>query len=196
MTLNAYGYVHNPVSKPLPTYAGQRVCWIHGTNWVHNCGGCGMARARVGVQEVPAVQKQVYLAGSLRNPSIVSIHKALETTGWKVFSDWFAAGHEADDWWKSYYTLRGFTYKEALKEPASVNVFEFDKRNIDASDVMVLALPAGKSGHLELGYHLGKGKPGYILLDDPERWDIMYAFATGLTDDIEELCEWIKALPA
>ena len=178
----------------MPKYTGQRVCWVHGTNWVHNCEECGTVRSHVGVQEVPAVQKQVYLAGSLRNQGIVSIHKELMKTGYRVFSDWFAAGHEADDWWKSYYTQLGLSYKEALKEPASVNVFNFDKKHIDASDVMVLALPAGKSGHLELGYHLGKGKPGYILLDDPERWDIMYAFATGLTDDIDELVNWIGEL--
>lgn len=143
----------------------------------------------------PTVTKQVYLAGSLRSPHILQIHKALEAkTGYKVFSDWFAAGHEADDWWKSYYTERGFTYEQALKEPASVNVFNFDKKHIDASDVMVLALPAGKSGHLELGYHLGKGKPGYILLEDADRWDVMYQFATGVTTSIEELSKWIKEL--
>lgn len=145
-----------------------------------------------GAEDHPDNRKQIYLAGSLRNPSIINIHKELMKTGHRVFSDWFAAGHEADDWWKSYYTQLGLSYKEALTEPASVNVFNFDKKHIDASDVMVLVYPAGKSGHLELGYHIGKGKPGYVLLDDPERWDVMLQFCNGVTDDIDELVQWIK----
>ena len=52
---------------------------------------------------------------------------------------------------------------------------------------MVLVCPAGKSGHLEFGYAIGRGTPGLILLDDPERWDVMYQFADGVTDDEDEL---------
>ena len=137
----------------------------------------------------------VYLAGSLRNPAIPGISKdiALGIDSQKVFCDWYAAGPEADDHWKEFYEGMHYTYVEALKEPASVNTFEFDKRNMEASRVIVLALPAGKSGHLELGWFLGKGKPGYILLDsDEDRWDVMYQFATGVTADLDELNEWIR----
>lgn len=137
----------------------------------------------------------VYLAGSLRNPAIPSIMRDLHIkTNSKVFADWYAAGPEADDHWKSFYSGAGYSYVEALKAPASVNTFEFDRRNMLASKTMVLALPAGKSGHLELGWFLGKGKPGYILLDSNEdRWDVMYQFATGGTADMDELAEWIRA---
>lgn len=137
----------------------------------------------------------VYLAGSLRNPAIPGIAKAIARgiDSPKVFCDWYAAGPEADDHWKAFYEGMHYTYVEALKEPASVNTFEFDKRHIDQSRVMVLALPAGKSGHLELGYFIGKGKPGYILLDsDEDRWDVMYQFATGVTADRDELNDWIR----
>jgi len=137
----------------------------------------------------------VYLAGSLRNPAIPGISKAIARgiDSQKVFCDWYAAGPEADDHWKAFYESMHYTYVEALKEPASVNTFDFDKRNMESSRVMVLALPAGKSGHLELGWFLGKGKPGYILLDsDEDRWDVMYQFATGVTADPDELNEWIR----
>lgn len=136
----------------------------------------------------------IYLAGSLRNSGIINIAQHLQTaTGQRVFADWYAAGPEADDHWKAYYEERGFSYKQALKEPASINVYNFDKKHIDASDAMVLVLPAGKSGHLELGYALGKGKRGYILLDgNADRWDVMYQFADGVTDDVEELIKWLK----
>jgi nucleoside 2-deoxyribosyltransferase len=136
----------------------------------------------------------VYLAGSLRNPHITSLTEQLSTAlSMRVFSDWYAAGPEADDYWKSYYTALGYSYTEALKQPASKHVFEFDKKHIDMSAVMVLVLPAGKSGHLELGYHLGKGKPGYILLDGADdRFDVMYQFATGVANDVDELIHMIQ----
>lgn len=135
----------------------------------------------------------VYLAGSLRNPNIPKIAKEIEAAIERpVFSDWFAAGPEADDYWKTYYQSRGMSYQEALKHPASVNTFNFDKNHMQKSQVMVLVLPAGKSGHLELGWFLGQGKPGFILLDGDDRWDVMYQFATGVTSSTTELIDWLR----
>lgn len=72
-------------------------------------------------------------------------------------------------------------------------MFEFDKKHLDACDAAILVLPAGRSGHLELGYVLGKGKPGYILLADEEkRWDVMYKFATGVYSDLDTLAAALK----
>jgi hypothetical protein len=49
-------------------------------------------------------------------------------------------------------------------------------------------MPSGKSGHLELGYSLGRGKRGYILFDqEPKRVDIMYQFATDIFFSFDEL---------
>ncbi len=44
----------------------------------------------------------IYLIGSLRNPNIPAIANELRTLGYEVFDDWYAAGPEADDYWKSY----------------------------------------------------------------------------------------------
>jgi hypothetical protein len=39
-------------------------------------------------------------------------------------------------------------------------------------------MPAGRSGHLELGLIMGQGKPGFVLFDgEPEKWDQMYGLA-------------------
>lgn len=136
----------------------------------------------------PAVKKQVYIAGSLRNNAIVNIHKWIEeNTNWTVFSDWKAAHPDGDDAWRDYEKSLGYSFKQALKRPAAQNIFQFDKKHIDASDAMVLVLPAGKSGHLELGYAVGKGKKTAILLEqeDPERWDIMYQFSTVVSSMME-----------
>ena len=137
----------------------------------------------------------VYLIGSLRNPEIPNIANRLREAGHEVFDDWYAAGPEADDKWRDYERQRGRTYRQALSGAAARNVFAFDRRNLEASSVVVLVLPAGKSGHLELGWALGQGKPGYILLDSPDRWDVMYQFATGVVESVEELVEELNPVP-
>lgn len=129
----------------------------------------------------------IYLIGSLRNPEVPKIAAKLREAGHEVFDDWYAAGPEADDKWRDYEKARGRTFKQALEGAAARNVYAFDRRNLERSEVVVLVLPAGKSGHLELGWALGQQKKGYILLDDPERWDVMYQFATGLFYDVEDL---------
>lgn len=99
--------------------------------------------------------------------------------GYEVFDDWYAAGHEADDKWRDYELARGHTYEEALNGFAARHVFDFDVHHLDRADIGVLALPAGKSGHLELGYLVGKGVPSFILFEDiPERYDVMNLFVT------------------
>jgi len=136
---------------------------------------------------------RLYLIGSLRNPAVQSVAAELRRAGHEVFDDWQAAGPEGDDWWKKYEQARGRTYKEALYAPAAVNIYEFDKRNIIASAAVVLVAPAGKSAHLELGWALGKGREGYILLDpEVDRWDVMYQFATGVFNTVDELVEHLK----
>jgi hypothetical protein len=129
----------------------------------------------------------IYLIGSLRNPQIVEIANQIRSAGFEVFDDWYAAGPEADDMWKEYEQSRGHSYLQALNGYAARNVFAFDLRHLERADTVVLALPAGKSGHLELGWSLGKGKRGYILLDNPDRWDVMYQFADGVFTSVEDL---------
>lgn len=125
--------------------------------------------------------KSIYLIGSLRNPKVTEVARLLRTDGFEVFDDWMAAGPEADDYWRDYEKERGHTFSEALKGYAAKHVYEFDLLHLNRCDIAVLLLPAGKSGHLELGYFIGRGKPGFILMqDDPERFDVMYQFATGV----------------
>lgn len=123
--------------------------------------------------------KSVYLIGSLRNDYVPTVAHGLRLAGWDVFDDWYAAGPRADDHWQEYEQERGHTFIEALDGHAARHVHEYDKSHLDRCDIGVLVLPAGKSGHLELGYMAGQGKPVFILLDkEPERYDVMYRFAT------------------
>lgn len=122
----------------------------------------------------------VYLIGSLRNAEIPKIGAYLRTLGYEVFDDWFAAGPIADDCWQAYEMDRGHSYPQALKGWAARHVFEYDWFHLNRADAGVLVYPTGRSGHLEFGYLMGRGKPGYVLLDkEPERWDVMLQFARG-----------------
>ena len=134
--------------------------------------------------------KSIYLIGSLRNEEIPKHAEALRSVGLDVFDDWFAAGPEADDYWKRYEENRGRNYREALKGYAASHVFEFDRHHLDRCDAAFLALPAGKSAHLELGYVAGSRKPTFILLDRPDRWDVMVKFATEVFFDMGEALEY------
>lgn len=141
----------------------------------------------------PQPKGSIYIIGSLRNSEIPKIGAMLRHAGWDAFDDWHAAGPEADDCWQRYENGRGRNYREALAGWAAGHVFEFDLKHLNRCDAGLLVLPAGKSGHLEIGYMLGQGKRGYILLDgEPERYDVMYRFATKVftsrEDMTKELC--------
>lgn len=137
--------------------------------------------------------KSLYLIGSLRNPDIPALGNKIRDLGIDVFDDWHGAGPHADDEWKRYEEERGHDYIEGLQGLAARHVFEFDKYHLDRCDIGVLAMPAGKSGHLEIGYLAGQGKPTFVLLEEGiDRWDVMYQFMTGVAQTEEELYELLK----
>jgi nucleoside 2-deoxyribosyltransferase len=139
--------------------------------------------------------KSIYLIGSLRNPKIPLIANTLRKAGHEVFDDWHSAGEKADDGWKLYEERRGRDYRSAIKGLSATHVFEFDMKHIQRVDVGVLVLPAGKSGHLELGYMVGRGQAGYVLFEeepDRDRWDLMYKIAHGIFFNTDELLEVLK----
>jgi hypothetical protein len=124
-----------------------------------------------------------------------SLRKSL--TNWEVFDDWYAAGPEADDFWKSYEKERDHGYVQALQGYAAEHVFAFDKYHLDTSRAGILVLPAGRSGHLELGYLAGLGRYCAILLTpgyEDERFDVMYKFATRITYDLNDITNDLRKL--
>lgn len=138
--------------------------------------------------------KKLYLIGSLRNPMVPEIGNDLRRLGFDVFDDWYAAGEKADDAWQSYEQGRDHTFSEALKGYAAQHVFEFDYQHLDDSDIGVLIMPAGKSGHIEAGFLMGQNKPVYVLLpEEPDRFDVMYAFFAGVFNDKKDLLIAVKA---
>lgn len=145
---------------------------------------------------VMVTMSSIYIIGSLRNPKVPEVGEALRRAGWDAFDDWYSASEDADDWLRDYYQKRQFSYKEMLNSFAAKHIFAFDKHHLDRCDVGLLVMPAGKSGHMELCYMAGQGKPCYVLFDkEPERVDIMYQFANDVFFSMEELLEGISGRP-
>jgi hypothetical protein len=130
----------------------------------------------------------IYLIGALANPAIPRIANELTARGLDVFAEWYSPGPRADEHWREYELARGRSYREALAGPHAQHIFAFDKRYLDACDVGVLVMPAGKSGHLELGYMAGQGKRTYVFFEaEPMRYDLMYLLATDILFGVDEL---------
>lgn len=129
----------------------------------------------------------------MRNPAVPEIAKTLRNVGYEVFDDWYSPGANTDEEWQRYERQRGRSFLEAMKGYHAKHVFEFDKAHLDRASAVILALPAGKSAHLELGYVIGQGKPGFICMPgEPERYDIMYGFATGIYTNMEDLVRGLE----
>ena len=139
--------------------------------------------------------KSIYIIGALRNKAVPEFANELQQLGFEAFADWFSPGPDADDFWRDYSKARGLTYKQALESYGARHIFDFDKYHLDRCDLAVMLMPAGKSGHLELGYTISRGKPGYILFDgEPERYDVMVQFATGIFFNKQELFDKLREL--
>lgn len=135
----------------------------------------------------------IYIIGSLRNENIPVVGNAIRAAGFDAFDDWYGTGPKADDHWFDYEKQRGRTYAEALQGRAAQNTFALDRDNIMRSEGVIMVLPAGKSGHLEFGFARGNGKPGVILFDkEPERYDVMYNFASKVTDSLADAIEFMQ----
>lgn len=138
-------------------------------------------------------QRNVYVMGSLRNPAISEVSAAIRAAGFEVWDDWRAASPHGDDTWQAYEGERGRTYDEALRGRAAENTYLWDRAMIDMCDVGVLVMPSGKSAHMEAGYMIACGKPVFMLQDgEPERFEVMPQFLTGVCRDIEALLKVLK----
>lgn len=139
---------------------------------------------------------KVYIIGSLRNPKIPQIGKTIRDAGFDVFDDWHSVGPECDDKWKEYEVVRGRSYLEALSGYHAEHAFNFDLKHILEARIGILALPAGKSGHMEFGMFCHReNKRGYVLFEEepaPDRFDLMYKLANGLFFDIDKLIEHMR----
>ena len=82
-------------------------------------------------------------------------------------------------------------FLDALDHPRAHEGFNSDFEAMQAADIIVMALPCGKSAHLELGWGVGANKTTAILLDDPCTPELMYLAADYVATSLRDLVDWL-----
>jgi hypothetical protein len=129
--------------------------------------------------------RRIYVASSWRNmlqPGIVAVLREL---GHEVY-DFRAptAGNKGFSWsaidpdWRSWTPEQ---YRQGLQHPIAKTGHDLDMTALRACDACVLVRPCGTSASWELGYAMGKKKPGYILQLGQEEPELMFRNARILT---------------
>ena len=142
---------------------------------------------------------KIYVASSWRNENQPAIVERLKICGFDVYDfrhpvtgDAGFHWSEIDPEWQSW---SPDDYIEKLRHQTAERGFAFDYAALNQCDIAVLVMPCGRSAHLELGYMLGQGKPGYILLTEAEP-ELMYKMATGIYSNIDVLAlELVRRFP-
>lgn len=134
---------------------------------------------------------RVYVAASWRTPSQPAVVRVLSNAGHLVYDfrhDGFS-WKEVDPQWQFKRSVGD--YLKAVQHPAAQRGFERDRYALDWCEVCVLLQPSGRSAHLELGYAIGKGKLGVVLLSPGEEWDLMYKLAHLRAATLDEVVSFL-----
>ncbi len=139
--------------------------------------------------------RRIYLASSWRNKNQQELVKVLREAGHEVYDfknpapgqNGFAWSQLDPDWlnWTPE------KYAEFLiTHPVAAEGFAHDKAALEWCDTCILALPCGRSAHLELGYAAGQGKDTFVLLDEEKfEPELMYLLNTAIATSIEEIID-------
>ena len=142
---------------------------------------------------------KIYVASSWRNEYQQAIVADLRDHGHEVYDFKNPPGRtgfswrEIDDNWQRWTPKQ---YLAALHTKEAAAGFKSDFDAMKAADACVLALPCGRSAHLEAGWFTGAGKPLFVLtglaLGEPE---LMYLLAGNpLTQIDERMTDLLDAL--
>lgn len=145
---------------------------------------------------------RIYVASSWRNPQQPEIVGWLRADGHEVYDfknpapgnvgfAWNQVGFGDTAFYEGRPDLRAF--RDCLKHPRAVEGFGYDKAAMDWADTFVLALPCGRSAHLEAGYAAGEGKRVIVLLsEDKFEPELMYLLCSEIVVNIGELRDALR----
>jgi nucleoside 2-deoxyribosyltransferase len=141
--------------------------------------------------------RRIYLASSWRNPTQPAVLAALRNAGHEVYDFRNPAPGQKGFAWSDCETGGGAktipSYLEAIRSTRAAESFALDKEALDWCNTCVLALPCGRSAHLELGYATGQGKDTYVLLHEHQfEPELMYLLNTGICANTQELIDLLK----
>lgn len=156
-----------------------------------------------------ALPEYVYVASSWRNPMQPALIAVLKAAGIPAYDFRNPEGGTGFSWRevKDDYTgppigvdgirAKGSDwenqaeYLRMVEHPRAVEGFDADFAAMQRADTFVMALPCGKSAHLELGWAIGAGKRTAILLEDPVEPELMYRMADHLATSVHDLLGWM-----
>lgn len=144
-------------------------------------------------------ERRIYVASSWRNPDHPLVVASLRDQGHEVYDfrnpkpgDTGFAWSEIDPDWLGW---KPEAYRDLLAHPVAASGFASDFEAMEWADTFVLALPCGRSAHLEAGWAIGQGKPTAILLhEDKFEPELMYLMADLVAVTMAEVTEWAAAL--
>ena len=126
---------------------------------------------------------KVYVASSWRNDRLDEVIAALRKAGHEVFDFRAVTGFHWSDIDPDWQSWSHEVYLEALGHPLAERGFAADLSGLEWAEAVVLVMPCGRSAHLELGWALGAGKKGIILLSEAEA-ELMYKLADEVCVDL------------
>lgn len=144
--------------------------------------------------------KRVYLASSWRNPLQPGLVRLLREAGHQVYDFRNPPGGKGFSW--DQVCLEAYAeamtpeeYFKGIAHPRSREGFKADFDAMRWADTFVLALPCGRSAHLEAGWAIGNGVQTAILLQPDDDGmvvpELMYLLAHKITADRGELLRWL-----
>lgn len=141
--------------------------------------------------------RRIYLASSWRNPNQPEVLAALRAIGHEVYDFRNPAPGKNGFSWRDCGSQAALdhattipSYLQAIRSDRAAEGFGFDKAALDWCDTCVLALPCGRSAHLELGYAAGQGKDTYVLLhEDKFEPELMYLLNTDICTDVQQIID-------
>ena len=145
--------------------------------------------------------RRIYVASSWRNEGQPELVAILRDQGHEVYdfrnptegNTGFAWSDIDPEWlgWGPH------AFRRLLDDPIAVDGFGLDFDAMKWADTFVLALPCGRSAHLEAGWAIGAGKPTAILLHaDKFEPELMYRMADLVAVSVYEVIQWAASLGA
>lgn len=137
---------------------------------------------------------RIYVASSWRNTRQPVVVEALRAVGHDVYDFRNPGGGDTGFQWsdidQNWKHWAPDEYLKALQHPLATFGFQRDMDALRQCEVCVLVLPCGRSAHLELGWAIGRGRRGYILLEEqiePELMNRMACVVRNVDQLLEEL---------
>lgn len=138
----------------------------------------------------------IYVASSWRNPyhaAVVGAFKGREAQrqGFTVYD--FTEDGASFKWqdvfpdWTPGETISYAAYIIGLGTDLAEAGYCRDMDALEACDICILVLPAGRSANLEAGWAVGAGKRVYVYTPQPQEPDLMYKMCDGITDNFMDL---------